>query len=121
MKGTRGLGSAGERVALDYLRQKGYELLETNWRCPGGELDLILTHGEAVVFVEVRTRRGERAGSPEESVTRAKQDRLRSLAAVWLSEQYPDSEPPKCRIDVVAVHLSTDGRLVGVNQLVSAV
>ncbi|MEJ7652506.1 MAG: YraN family protein [Chloroflexia bacterium] len=65
---------------MDYLRQKGYELLETNWRCPGGELDLILTHGEAVVFVEVRTRRGERAGSPEESVTRAKQDRLRSLA-----------------------------------------
>ncbi len=119
MKGSRGLGQTGERLALEYLRDRGFELVEANWRCPNGELDLIMGHGGTIVFVEVRTRRGEDHGTPEESVTAAKRSRLLTLAELWLSERYPDSEPPDCRIDVVGVHLSPQGRLLKINHVIA--
>ncbi|MDQ3855862.1 MAG: YraN family protein [Chloroflexota bacterium] len=121
MRGSRGLGATGERLALEHLRAKGYELVESNWSCSSGELDLIVRDGPVLVFVEVRTRRGVRAGSPEESVTAAKQARLVALAERWLHEHCGDTEPPECRIDVVGVHLSAEGRLLGLNHLVGAV
>ena len=121
MKGTRGLGSTGERLALAHLRDQGYELLEANWRCSLGEIDLVMRDGPTLVFVEVRTRRGEELGSPEESVTPAKQERLASLAAQWLGDRYPEEEPPDWRIDVVGVHLSSAGKLAGINHLPGAV
>jgi len=118
---TRGLGDAGERLALSRLEALGYELVESNWRCRGGEIDLIMRDAGTLVFVEVRTRRGRASGTPEESVTPAKQARLLALGERWLAEHYPDSELPDCRIDVVGVHLSPSGKLLGVNHLPGAV
>lgn len=121
MRGSRGLGDRGERIALDHLGRRGYTLVERNWRCREGELDLVVRDGEALVFVEVRTRRGEGRGTPEESVTPAKGARLALLAEAYLAERYGDGEPPPCRIDVVGVHLSPSGRLLEVNHVEAAV
>ena len=121
MKGTRGLGSAGEKLALEHLRGLGYEPLDMNWRCRAGEIDLVMRDAATLIFVEVRTRRGERLGTPEASVTPAKQERLGRLALLWLDEHYPDTEPPDCRIDVVGVHLSPTGLLLGINHVPDAV
>lgn len=116
-----GLGGAGERLALARLQSLGYELVETNWRCRWGELDLVMRDGPTVVFVEVRTRRGEAHGTPEESVTGRKQERLVRLAEAWLSEHCAEQELPDWRIDVVGVHLSPRGKLLAVNHVQHAV
>ena len=121
MSGTRRLGDAGERLALARLEALGYELVEANWRCREGEIDLIMRDAATLVFVEVRTRRGEASGTPEESVTPAKQARLLALGERWLAEHYPDTDPPDCRIDVVGIHLSPTGKLLGVNHVPNAV
>jgi putative endonuclease len=121
VKGKRGLGDAGEKLALGRLRALGYALVEANWRCRAGELDLVMRDGLTLVFVEVRTRRGEERGTPEESVTPAKQARLAALAESYLQDRYADAEPPDYRIDVVGVHLSASGALVDINHLPNAV
>ena len=64
----QGLGAAGERLARRHLEHQGYEFIAANWRRPYGELDLIMRDGDTLVFIEVKTRRGERFGSAEESV-----------------------------------------------------
>lgn len=97
------LGNWGEQRAAEFLRARGYEIVERNWRCAAGELDLVAWEGESLVFVEVRTRRGRRYGAPEESVTLAKQARLIELAQMYL-QQHPELEGD-WRIDVVAVEL----------------
>jgi hypothetical protein len=66
----RQLGRRGEDLATAYLRQQGYVILARNWRCPVGEIDIVAREGEILAFVEVRTRRGDRFGTPEESITR---------------------------------------------------
>lgn len=117
MKSRRGLGDAGERIALRYLIERGYTLIEANWRCSLGELDLVMSEGSVLVFVEVRTRRGDALGTPEESVTAAKRNRLAALATQWLDEHLPDPEPPDWRVDVVGVHLSSSGKVTEVNHV----
>jgi putative endonuclease len=79
-------GRYGEALAERYLIKAGYEIVARNWRCAAGELDLIAWQGETLVFVEVRTRRGAQLGSPEESVTPAKQAKLIELAYTFLAE-----------------------------------
>ncbi len=96
-------GRQGEDLAATYLANKGYKILRRNWFCPTGELDLIAEDGNTLVFVEVRTRRGDRFGSAEESVTPAKQARLIELAQTYLQEAAVPPQP--WRIDVVAVQL----------------
>lgn len=109
------LGKAGERLAALRLAELGYQIIATNWRCPFGELDLVAWHGECLVFIEVRTRRNQKAGTPEESVTPAKQQRLSNLAEAFLQAR-PDlrdtkGEIPPCRIDLVAIELGAGGLL----------
>jgi len=72
------LGRSGEERVADWYLGHGYEVVARNWRCPGGELDIVVARGRMVVFCEVKTRTSDRFGTPLESVTRAKQARIRS-------------------------------------------
>jgi len=97
------VGRQGEQAAADYLVDNGYQIIERNWRCMVGELDLVVQKEETLVFVEVRTRRGVRFGSAEESITPIKQARLIELAHSYLNEKSPPHR--SWRIDVIAVRL----------------
>lgn len=98
------LGRFGEELAASYLRDAGLMILERNWRCPAGELDIVARDGEVLAFVEVKTRSSTAFGDPAEAVTRAKADRLRRLALSWLAEHRDqESYCPQLRFDVVSV------------------
>lgn len=114
----RGLGRHGEDLAARHLAAQGYEILVRNWRCAAGELDLVARDGGCLAFVEVRTRRGQEMGSPEESITPAKQARLVTLAEAYLQEH--DWAGP-WRIDVVAVEMDVRGRLQRLDHYENAV
>jgi putative endonuclease len=95
------LGAYGERLAARHLQARGLVLLDRNWRCPDGEIDLVLRDGDDIVFCEVKTRRGDRFGSPAEAVGQRKVRRLRQLAARWLAQS--GVRPREIRFDVVEV------------------
>ena len=99
----RETGILGERLAADFLRERGYRIIETNYRCPEGEIDIVARHGDSIVFVEVRTKQSRQFGSPEESITTVKKQRMR-LAAARYREAHDDL-PEMWRIDVVVVEL----------------
>ena len=101
MSTTTELGSLGERIAATYLTAAGLRLLDRNWRCREGELDIVAREGDALVFCEVKTRRGVGYGFPVEAVTVAKQRKLRVLAQRWLAAH--DEHAPDLRFDVVGV------------------
>jgi putative endonuclease len=95
------VGGYGERVAVRYLTGQGMVLLDRNWRCPSGELDAVLRDGDVVVFVEVKTRRSGRFGTPAEALVRGKVVRLRRTAAAWLAQSGVPAR--EVRFDVVSV------------------
>lgn len=95
------LGRAGEDLAADLYRRRGFVVLERNYRCSLGEIDLVARRARLLVFCEVKARRTDFFGSPAEAVGRAKQARLRRLAARWMSERRPG--PVEVRFDVVAI------------------
>ena len=95
------LGAMGEELAASALTAAGMRILDRNWRCRHGELDLVAVDGDTIVFVEVKTRSGLGFGSPAEAVTYAKQRRIRMLAQRWLADS--DRHWPHVRFDVVAV------------------
>jgi putative endonuclease len=97
----RALGADGEARAAAWYQAHGYRVLARNWRCRDGELDLVVARGRAVVFVEVKTRRTDRFGTPAEAVTPAKQRRLRGLALRWIDAT--GARPSSLRFDVVAI------------------
>ncbi|NKY84807.1 YraN family protein [Nocardia veterana] len=97
------LGAHGEELAAQFLQGAGIRIVERNWRCRYGELDLIVDDAGTTAFVEVKTRTGLGYGTPAESVTFTKQQRIRRLALLWLTEQ---SGPwLRIRFDVVSVLL----------------
>jgi putative endonuclease len=110
-------GRHGEDIAAAYLLEQGCRIVTRNWVCATGELDIIAQDGDTLVFVEVRTRRGNRFGTAEESVTPAKQTRLIELAQTYL--HHSPQPPPSWRIDVVAVQLGQG--LPQINHLKNAV
>jgi putative endonuclease len=97
----RDLGAAGEARAARWYEARGYRVLERNWRCREGELDLVVARGRVLVVVEVKTRRTDRFGSPAEAATPAKQRRLRSLALRYLEAS--GARPSTLRFDVVSI------------------
>lgn len=120
MSGNRKrLGALGERIAAEFLAGRGYTVRETNFRCPLGEIDIVAEHGDYLVFVEVRTRSNLQFGTPEESVTPAKREKLVSLAHTYL-ETHGDL-PLFWRIDMVAVELGPDNRVLRVELIENAV
>lgn len=95
------LGRYGEELAARYLGDRGLEILERNWRCPQGEVDIVARDGSCLVVCEVKTRRGTAFGDPVEAVTVAKALRLRRLAAAYVHAR--TIAPARVRIDVVGV------------------
>ena len=107
MDGHLALGRYGEELATRYLRERGMQVLERNWRCPEGEIDIVALDGNCLVVCEVKTRAGTGAGDPVEAVTWEKANRLRRLAAAYLRSR-PGSVA-HARIDVIGV-LAERGR-----------
>jgi putative endonuclease len=103
----RQLGDQGEDLAAAALKKQGYKILERNYVTPLGEIDLIAKEGKVLVVVEVKTRKTTRFGSPQESVSLTKQQRLRRLADYYLKAKRLTGSP--VRFDVVAVTLNEDG------------
>jgi putative endonuclease len=104
----REVGILGEKIAGDFLKKRGYHILETNYRCPEGEIYIIAQDKDCLVFVEVRSKTSTEFGSPEESITRAKIQRLVTATARYL--QTHESLPSLCRIDIVAVEMNRKGK-----------
>lgn len=97
----RALGATGEDAAAAWYVERGYEIVERNWRCRAGELDLIVRRNRTFVFCEVKTRSSTAFGAPVEAITRDKQVRLRHLAAKWLEDA--PMRPTEIRFDVASV------------------
>jgi putative endonuclease len=95
-------GEAGEAFAARLLRKRGYNILETNYRNPLGEIDIIARDGDAVVFVEVKTRRSLHYGNPKWAVTPRKQRKISMVALYYLKTT--GQSQSKARFDVVAIH-----------------
>jgi putative endonuclease len=106
--GRKETGILGEKIASDYLKKRGYRILEANYRCREGEIDLVARNKDYLVFIEVRTKRSLAFGTPEESITAAKREKLRTVAAHY--QQNHDSLPQLWRIDVVAIELDKRGK-----------
>ncbi|WP_213454554.1 YraN family protein [Rhizomonospora bruguierae] len=101
-KVRRAVGAYGERVAAEHLRAAGLVVLDRNWRCPEGELDIVARDGAGtLVICEVKTRRTGAFGPPILAVHPAKARRLRRLAAAWLAAT--GVQPREVRFDVVSV------------------
>jgi putative endonuclease len=98
---NQALGAYGELLAARYLTSQGMVLLDHNWRCPQGEIDLVLRERRTLVICEVKTRTSNDYGTPHEAIDEAKVDRLRRLAASWL--RVHAARPDDIRLDLVAV------------------
>lgn len=107
---TRVLGDAGERAAAAFLRRLGYKILQRNYTCSLGEIDIICCDGDTIVFVEVKTLSSDAAADPEVHVNTAKMRQIEKVARAWLSAK---GEPDlACRFDVVSVVLPPKGEPV---------
>jgi putative endonuclease len=95
------LGREGEQAAVGYLESRGFQILDRNWRCADGEIDIVASDRGTFVVCEVKTRSGTRFGTPFDAVGQAKRRRLRRLAAQWLAAH--GSRFDRIRIDVVGL------------------
>jgi putative endonuclease len=98
-------GKIGEELAVDYLDKKGYKIIERNFRTRFGEIDIVCSDGETLVFVEVKTKIGHDFGEPEEMVDKKKISQVKRMGEVYLQDEKFDG---LCRVDVVAIVLKID-------------
>jgi len=103
------LGQRGEDVAARELTRQGYQIVDRNWRCQVGEVDIIARRGGAWVFFEVRTRRGIEYGTPEESITLVKRQRMIDVALTYLGES--DSMDVDWSVGLVAIEMDRMGQI----------
>lgn len=115
----RRLGQWGENLAALHLEAQGLALIERNWRCRDGEIDLVARDCETFVFVEVKTRRGRKFGAPEEALTPHKAQKLLQLGQNYMAEHELDNV--NWRIDLVAVELDENGHLLRCDHIPNAV
>lgn len=102
---NQNLGRLGEKIASDYLRKKGYQILEFNFQARYGEIDIVTSEGDTLVFVEVKTRIGDYYGEPADAILPKKMHEVIKTAEFYLLKNKID---PDWRIDVVAISLNTD-------------
>ena len=113
------LGRAGEQMARRALEERGLQIIVGNYRCTLGEMDLIAMHGNTWVFVEVKTRRGNRHGRAADAVDARKQKKIMQVAETYLQEQ--GLIDVNWRIDVVAIDMDARGQLLGIDVIENAV
>ena len=113
------LGTWGEELAGRFLQDKGYRIVTTNYRSRHGEVDIVARDGEELVFVEVRTRRGESFGAPEESLSKAKVRRLVNTCQYYLQDKA--EEATGWRVDLVCIYLGPRRELRRIQHLPHAV
>jgi putative endonuclease len=119
MKLTRKqLGTEGEKEALKFLERKGYKIVEKNFRSSFGEIDIIMKHGEELVFIEVRSRTDNSFGEPYETVNIKKQNKLYKLAEHYLNLKELQDMP--CRFDVISLILTHDGSVRTIEHIENA-
>ena len=104
------LGRRGEELAVAELVRCGYEIVTRNWHCQVGEVDVVARRDDVWYFFEVRTRRGSEFGTPEESITPAKRQRMIDVALTYLGEH--DLDDVDWRVGLVAVEMDRAGRLL---------
>lgn len=110
MRAKDALGRYGEELAALHLREDGLVLVQRNWRCELGELDIVAREGGYLVFCEVKTRRAAMYGSPVEAVGREKAARIRTLASRWLAEHR--AAWTEVRFDVIGILAPPSGKVV---------
>jgi putative endonuclease len=109
MKATnRTLGARGEKLAVQYLQKKGYKVIERNYRCQWGEIDLVARDKGTLIFVEIKSRSSSGFGLPQDAVDRFKQEKLIQVAKAYMAEHHLQETIP-ARFDVVAVKLTPAG------------
>lgn len=114
---TQGIGQAAENAAAIYLEQQGLQLIERNFSCKTGEIDLILKDQDQLVFAEVRFRKNHQFGGAAASVTLAKQQKLHRTASYYLKRWH---SPPACRFDVVAMTFDSQQQIICENWIKNA-
>ena len=113
------VGKLGEEAAWKFLKKRGYRIRETGFRCRHGEIDIITQKKDYLVFVEVRTKTSLEFGTPEESITRAKKEKLITSALTYTNTH--QDLPPLWRIDVVAIELDDKGKTKRIELIENAV
>ncbi len=111
-KGKVGLGRQGETLAAELLERHGFRIAARNWFCAEGEADIIAERGGEWYFFEARTRRGQRYGTPEESIAPRKRARMESVARRYLSEAAAGVEDPPWHLGLAAIELDHTGKLL---------
>jgi putative endonuclease len=101
---SRNFGKNSEILAADFLQSQGYTIIELNYRCNIGEIDIIAKHGETLVFAEVKARNSYRRGTPKEALSYTKRRRISQIAMFYLKKT--GQMRVKARFDVIAVHPS---------------
>ena len=112
-------GKKGEKEAQAFLKKKGYRILETNYRCREGEIDIIARKKDTIVFVEVRTKTGTQFGSPGESITTSKKAKLRATALSYASSH--KDMPETWRIDFIGIEMDVNGKPASIEHIENAV
>lgn len=113
----RQLGKEGERLAVQFLRQKSLSIRQTNFRCWAGEIDIIAEDAGSIIFVEVKTRSGQDYGFPEEAVTYHKQRKLIQLAGYYLQKEQLENKC--CRFDVITIMMK-DNKVARIDHIEDA-
>jgi len=105
---SKRLGERGEDAAVAYLERTGFTIVERNWRCPAGEVDIIALDEDTLVLCEVKTRKGVSKGTPEDAVTPTKQKRYKRLAAAYV--QFAGLDAVNVRFDVITLLVLAEDR-----------
>jgi putative endonuclease len=113
------VGKLGEKEARKFLKKRGYRIRETGFRCHHGEIDIVAQKKDCLVFVEVRTKSNLEFGTPEESITQAKKERLIASALTYTTTH--ENLPPLWRIDVVAIELDDNGKVERIEHIENAI
>lgn len=114
------IGRLGERHARLVLEARGYQYVTANWHCPSGELDLVMLDGDELVFVEVKTRRGERAGRADDAISGAKTRKLLATGD-WFVADHPEHQHRIWRVDLVAITIDPSSGKASANHYINAI